>query len=132
MAALQLQIVQKGAPVQSQTNQSSESRESDYFDENEQAKFDQKLQNNHFKLDAYTDYLSVESSQNKTDIMNIIKHNKWTIWSILFYPCNRVNKYIEDLVNENVVEEEIASFEYSSGDSEVEDLKKVQLSTAFN
>ena len=64
--------------------------------------------------------------------MNIIKHNKWTIWSILFYPCNRVNKYIEDLVNENVVEEEIASFEYSSGDSEVEELKKVQLSTAFN
>jgi hypothetical protein len=36
------------------------------------------------------------------------------------------------LVNENVVEEEIASFEYSSGDSEVEDLKKVQLTTAFN
>jgi len=64
--------------------------------------------------------------------MNIIKHNKWNIRSIVCYPCNRVKKNIEDLVNDHVVEEEIASFDYSSGDSEVEDLKKVQLSTAFN
>ena len=132
MAALQLQIVQKGVPIPSQTNQSSESRESDYFDENEQANFERKLRTNHFKLDVYTDYLSMDSSQNKTDIINIIKHNKWTIWSILCYPCNRVNKYIENLVNDHVVEEEIASFEYSSGDSEVDDLKKIQLSSGFN
>ncbi len=132
MAALQLQIVQKGVPIPSQTNQSSESRESDYFDENEQANFERKLRTNHFKLDVYTDHLSMDSSQNKTDIINIIKHNKWTIWSILCYPCNRVNKYIENLVNDHVVEEEIASFEYSSGDSEVDDLKKIQLSSGFN
>jgi len=50
----------------------------------------------------------------------------------LCYPCNRANKYLEDLVNDHVVEEEIASFEYSSGDSEIDEVKKVQLSTVFN
>ncbi len=68
----------------------------------------------------------------KTDIINVIKHSKWTIWSILCYPCNRANKYLEDLVNDHVVEEEIASFEYSSGDSEIDEVKKAQLSTVFN
>ena len=67
----------------------------------------------------------MDDSLEKTDIINVIKHSKWTIWSVFFYPCNRVNKYLEDLVNNHVVEEEIASFEYSSGDSEVDEFKKV-------
>lgn len=43
----------------------------------------------------------------------------------MFFPCNRINKYLEDLVNENVVnEEEIESCEYSSGESESDNEKR--------
>jgi len=54
------------------------------------------------------------------------KHGRWTIWTIFCFPCNRVNKYLEDLVNEAVVdEEEIESCEYSSGESEPDEANKI-------
>jgi hypothetical protein len=72
----------------------------------------------------YSEYPSVEDSLEKTDIIHVIKHSKWTIWTVVWWPCNRVNKYLDDLMNDHEVEEEIASCEYSSGDSDIDESKR--------
>jgi hypothetical protein len=49
--------------------------------------------------------------------MQLPKTSAWTVWSIIFCPCNRINNYLEDLVADKSVDDELLSTEYSSGES---------------
>ena len=57
---------------------------------------------------------------------------QWRTWvHILCYPCDRVNRFLDDLVAEKLEIEEFEDIGYSSGDSNASDLIKIETEKEF-
>ena len=92
--------------------------ESDYFNDEEQKQNMAKKLSLHKLLESQ-ELSQVEEYKEEEEIQEYPEDKKTTtLFDIVFWPCSKINQMLDSLVAESIINDDLESFLYSSGDEQ--------------